>query len=93
MTGKASRGKKYKAYPEYKESGVQRLGQVPKDWKVVPLKHLAILTPKKSGIDKKKMSEYCSFIPMDKLKLNNLKLDEKKLVSEVYDGYAYSGAS
>ena len=28
-------------YPEYKDSGVEWLGQVPEHWQVVPLKHLA----------------------------------------------------
>lgn len=83
MTGR------YKAYPEYKESGVVWLGDIPVDWNVIPLKHLVALTPKKSGINKKRMSEHCSFIPMEKLKLNSLKLDETKLISEVYDGYTY----
>ncbi|GIU13946.1 restriction endonuclease subunit S [Shewanella morhuae] len=80
---------RYKAYPEYKESGVVWLGEIPVDWNVIPLKYLAALTPKKSGINKKKKSEHCSFIPMEKLKLNSLKLDETKLISEVYDGYTY----
>ncbi|GKX41585.1 restriction modification system DNA specificity domain-containing protein [Pectobacterium carotovorum subsp. carotovorum] len=83
MTGR------YKTYPEYKDSGVHWLREIPADWSVVPLKYLASLNPKKSGLDKQKMSEYCSFIPMDKLKLNNLRLDEAKLISDVYDGYTY----
>ena len=80
---------RYKAYPEYKDSGVEWLGDVPQHWRIVPLKHLATLTPKKSGIDKQKMSESCSFVPMDKLKLNSLQLDETRLISDVYDGYTY----
>ncbi|EKF9628272.1 restriction endonuclease subunit S [Vibrio cholerae] len=80
---------RYKAYPEYKASGVQWLGDIPSDWRVIPLKHLATLNPKKSGINKQKMSDHCSFVPMDKLKLNSLKLDETKLISDVYDGYTY----
>lgn len=83
MTGR------YKAYPEYKPSDVQWLGDIPSDWRVIPLKHLATLNPKKSGINKQKMSDHCSFVPMDKLKLNSLKLDETKLISDVYDGYTY----
>ena len=83
MTGR------YQAYPEYRYSGVKWLGDVPISWDVIPLKHLAELNPKKSGIKEKKMSELCSFLPMEKLKLNSLKLDEMKTVSDVYDGYTY----
>ena len=30
-------------YPKYKDSGVEWLGEVPAQWEVVPLKHLASL--------------------------------------------------
>ena len=32
---------KYKAYPEYKESGVEWLGEIPQSWDVTRLKHIA----------------------------------------------------
>ncbi|MEL5235792.1 restriction endonuclease subunit S [Serratia bockelmannii] len=32
---------KYKAYPEYKDSGVEWLGKVPKDWDVINIKYLS----------------------------------------------------
>lgn len=32
---------KYKAYPEYKDSGVEWLGMVPKDWNVINIKYLS----------------------------------------------------
>ncbi|SQA39353.1 Uncharacterised protein [Yersinia enterocolitica] len=31
---------KYKAYPEYKDSGVEWLGEIPKHWDSKPLKFL-----------------------------------------------------
>lgn len=31
---------RYKAYPEYKDSGVEWLGEIPKEWKVLPLKYI-----------------------------------------------------
>ncbi|MDA0148273.1 restriction endonuclease subunit S [Vibrio sp. LaRot3] len=83
MTGR------YKAYPEYKETNLSWLGKVPSHWETVPLKHLANLNPKKSSVDKEMHHQDCSFLPMDKLKLNSLKLDETKQVSEVFDGYTY----
>lgn len=34
---------KYQAYPRYKFSGVEWLGEVPEEWRVVPIKHLGVL--------------------------------------------------
>ncbi|MDN3614895.1 restriction endonuclease subunit S [Vibrio gallaecicus] len=80
---------KYQAYPEYKDSGVEWLGEMPSHWRVIPIKHLADLNPKKSAIDHTLLNKECNFLPMEKLKLNSIVLDEKRLVSDVYDGYTY----
>ena len=80
---------KYVAYPEYKESGGEGLGEIPEDWKIVPIKHLATLNPKKSNLPQDMMSVKCSFVPMEKLKFNSLVLDEEKVIKDVYDGYTY----
>ncbi|ALB69978.1 restriction endonuclease subunit S domain-containing protein [Cronobacter muytjensii] len=43
---------KYKAYPEYKDSGVEWLGAIPKDWSVTKLKYIAdLLTSKSNNTD------------------------------------------
>lgn len=34
---------KYQAYPEYKDSGEEWLGQVPSHWKVIQIKHLSVV--------------------------------------------------
>lgn len=80
---------KYKAHPEYKDSGVEWLGELPARWKTLAIKHVARLNPSKSCISLKKMKGMCSFIPMEKLKFNSLSLDEIKDVSDVYNGYTY----
>ena len=80
---------KYEQYAEYKDSGVEWLGEIPNHWEVVPIKHLAILNPKKSTLSQDLMSDECSFVPMEKLKFNSLVLDEKKVIKDVYDGYTY----
>ncbi len=41
---------RYQVYPEYKESGVEWLGPIPRDWKLCPLKFLAKI---KNGQDYK----------------------------------------
>ena len=33
--------KNYRRYPEYKDSGIEWLGQIPSNWEVKPLKHVA----------------------------------------------------
>lgn len=80
---------KYQRYEEYKNSGVEWLGEIPNHWGVVPIKHLAILNPKKSTLSQDLMPDECSFVPMEKLKFNSLVLDEKKVIKDVYDGYTY----
>lgn len=80
---------KYEQYAEYQDSGVEWLGRIPSHWDVVPIKHLAILNPKKSTLSQDLMSDECSFVPMEKLKFNSLVLDEKKVIKDVYDGYTY----
>ena len=80
---------KYKAYPEYKDSGVEWLGEIPDHWTTLAIKHVAQINPSKSCISIEKMKGMCSFIPMEKLKFNSLSLDEVKDVSDVYNGYTY----
>ena len=71
-----------------KDSGVEWIGQVPEHWEVKKLKYLAKLSPSKSEITCNH-EESCSFIPMEKLKLNTLILDEIKQIKNVYSAYTY----
>lgn len=80
---------KYKAYPEYKDSGVEWLGGTPIHWQIIATKYIAQLNPKKSSIPRSKLSEVCSFVPMENLKFNSLVIDEEKIINQVYDGYTY----
>lgn len=75
-------------YESYKDSGVEWLGEVPEHWEVKKLKYLAKLSPSKSEITCNH-EESCSFIPMEKLKLNTLVLDEIKQIKNVYSAYTY----
>ncbi|MGJ0636005.1 restriction endonuclease subunit S [Xenorhabdus bovienii] len=49
---------KYKAYPEYKDSGVEWLGEIPKHWAVCRLKNLATI---KNGQDYKSVQAECGY--------------------------------
>ncbi|WP_313447932.1 restriction endonuclease subunit S [Atlantibacter hermannii] len=71
-----------------KDSGVEWLGDIPSHWLCTKIKHIALLTPKKSSVDFKNNDE-CTFIPMEKLKRNSLVTDESKLIRDVISGYTY----
>lgn len=71
-----------------KDSEVEWLGEVPAHWVKTKIKYVAELTPKKSEVIYQK-NEMCSFVPMEKLKLDSLVLDEEKPIAEVFNGYTY----
>ncbi|MPX91661.1 restriction endonuclease subunit S [Salinivibrio sp. VYel1] len=79
---------KIKHYKRVINSGIRWLSDVPVHWQLGKVKNMASLTPRKPRLstlgDKK-----CSFLPMEKLKLGVIKLDEERPISEVYDGYTY----
>jgi type I restriction enzyme S subunit len=78
----------YKAYPAYKDSGVEWIGQVPEHWKIAQIKRISVLNPKKSTLSEEKDS-LCTFLPMEKLRTNAITLDVTRPIHEVYDGYSY----
>lgn len=78
----------FPAYPTYKKSDVEWLGEVPEHWILTPLKHLALLNPRKSGYDGD-TEQLCSFVPMEKLKTGVVQLDEERPIVEVIGGYTY----
>lgn len=80
---------KCQKYAEYKDLGVEWLGEISCHWKIIPLKFLVNLNPKKSELDEIYRDKVCSFVPMEKLKRDSICLDEEKKVSEVFDGYTY----
>ncbi|HCN4342775.1 TPA: restriction endonuclease subunit S [Escherichia coli] len=78
----------YRAYPAYKDSGVEWIGQVPEHWKVAQIKRISALNPRKSTLSEEKDS-LCTFLPMEKLRTNAVTLDETRPIHEVYGGYSY----
>ena len=78
----------FPAYPAYKKSDVEWLGEVPEHWILTPLKHLALLNPRKSGYDGD-TEQLCSFVPMEKLKAGVVQLDDERPIGEVIGGYTY----
>jgi len=79
---------KFQAYPAYKDSGVEWVGEVPEHWSIIPLKHVITLNPQKSEY-KGRQDILCSFVPMEKLKMGTIQLDEYRTVSDVFHSYTY----
>lgn len=71
-----------------KDSGVEWVGEVPEHWSIIPLKHVITLNPQKSEY-KGRQDILCSFVPMEKLKMGTIQLDEYRTVSDVFHSYTY----
>lgn len=67
-------------YSEYKDSGVQWLGELPSHWKVVPIKRVSLVNP---NAKKKLCSEdFVGYAPMERIrcdKMNPTSIQVKKL--------------
>jgi type I restriction enzyme, S subunit len=81
---------RYKAYPGYKDSGVNWLGMVPSQWTTCRIKNTARINPAKSEVREMAPSTQVSFIPMDAIGENGeLDASRTKPISEVISGYSY----
>lgn len=78
----------FSVYPAYKNSNIEWLEEVPAHWVLTPIKHLALLNPRKSDFDGD-TKQLCSFVPMEKLKTGVVLLDEVRPIDEVIEGYTY----
>ncbi len=77
-------------YPEYKDSGVDWLGEAPKHWGVKRLRFVAELNPSKSEIADLDKQMPISFMPMDAIGDDGtLNLEREKNIAEVETGYTY----
>jgi type I restriction enzyme, S subunit len=81
---------RYKAYPEYKDSRVEWLGQTPKDWKLCRLKDTSVINPSKLEVRNLGLETEVSFIPMEAIGENGeLDISRTKQLTEVISGYSY----
>ncbi|MGV8804879.1 MAG: restriction endonuclease subunit S [Polaromonas sp.] len=77
-------------YPNYKDSGVEWLGEVPGHWETKRIRFVAQLNPSKSEISQLDRDTVVSFLPMDAIgEDGSLNLDKEKPISEVENGYTY----
>lgn len=77
-------------YAEYKDSGVDWLGEVPAHWGVKRLRFVADLNPSKSELSSRDRAEEVSFVPMEAIGDDgSLNLDRTRPIGEVETGYTY----
>lgn len=87
--GKVSR---YKAYPAYKPSGVEWLGDIPAGWEVWTIKQVAELNPSKSEVSQIPDYTHVTFLPMEAIgERGELDTNRLKKISDVRAGYTYIG--
>jgi type I restriction enzyme S subunit len=81
---------RYKPYSRYKDSGVDWLGEVPKDWEVKRLRYMAQINPSKSEVDDLDLDQAVSFLPMESIgEDGSLDLDTARPLGSVYQGFTY----
>ncbi|HMW30983.1 MAG TPA: restriction endonuclease subunit S [Plasticicumulans sp.] len=77
-------------YPEYKDSGVEWLGEVPAHWLMKRIRFVADMNPSKSEISSIDRDDEVSFLPMEAIgEDGSLNLDRTRPISEVETGYTY----
>lgn len=81
---------KHKAYPKYKPSGVEWLGDVPEHWEVKRARFMISMNPSKQEINKLNPETEVTFLPMEAVGENgSLRLDTTRPISEVSSGYTF----
>lgn len=79
----------YSAYAEYKDSGVEWLGEIPVGWDVKRLRFSLLINPSKSEIVLPD-DALVSFVPMEAVgEYGGINLDMQKSLSEIGSGYTY----
>ncbi|MTI17465.1 restriction endonuclease subunit S [Rhodobacteraceae bacterium RKSG542] len=83
---------KYRAYPEYKPSDVEWLGEVPSGWEVKRIKNTAELNPSKSELQSIAAHTDITFLPMEAIgETGSIDCSRIKPIREVINGYTYLG--
>ena len=80
----------YPAYAEVKASGVEWLGDVPKDWAIRRMRYACHLNPTKSEVSSLPPETLVSFLPMEKVGTEGeLVLDDNRALEDVLQGFTY----
>ena len=78
-------------YPEYKGSGVAWIGKVPKDWKILKIKHVGSSNPSKTNPKTDCLKDtLVVFLPMERVHTDGTIDQELRLpYSQLKNGYTY----
>ncbi len=77
-------------YPEYKDSGVEWLGEVPGHWELLRVRQVATLNPSKSEVAALPPETELSFLPMEAIgEDGRLDLQRTRPILDVSSGYTY----
>ena len=78
-------------YPEYKESGVAWIGKVPKDWKILRIKHVGSSNPSKTNPKTDCLKDtLVVFLPMERVHTDGTIDQELRIpYSQLKNGYTY----
>ena len=85
-----ARRRRFRVYPEYKNSGVEWLGEIPATWEAKRLRFVV-----RTGITKREVADLdpeteVSFVPMEAVReYGGIDLDSTKPLADVVDGYTY----
>ncbi len=81
---------RYQMYPEYCDSGIEWLGEIPAHWDTVRLKLLCEINPGKFGLSNAPADMEVSFLPMENIGENGeLDLSEVRELDAVGNGYTH----
>ncbi len=82
--------RRFKAYPMYRDSGVEWLGEIPAGWEVKRIRFISDSNPVASEVRSLPGDTEVSFVPMEAVGENGgLALETTKLLSDVKAGYTY----
>ena len=82
--------RRFRPYPEYSDSGVEWLGEIPAYWEPLRLRYVVKTSVTKQEVHGLDPETDVSFVPMEAVgEYGGLDLDAIKPLSDVVDGYTY----
>lgn len=80
----------YPAYPVYRKSGIDWLGDIPNHWVFYRLRFTAKINPLKSEVSDLLPDKLVSFVPMEAIgEYGGIELSRVKPIESVYNGYSF----
>ena len=82
---------RFRRYPEYKESGVEWIGEIPRHWEILKAKHVGSSNPPKNNPKTARLKDkLVVFLPMERVHTNGTIDQELRLpYSQLKNGYTY----